>query len=162
MATRFVKASLSAVGAALWWLADKLWGDRVFAWLRPMIPTWMAEPVVSDWIESALSYGPFVALILLAIYFFWTGKRESRQPTTENWQDELSISPASRMLIGLISTPTDGAAVWMAPHWPIPAVMAGSRMTAARVTRGAISLSSSSHFALVAYSSRMKPVALPP
>jgi predicted DNA-binding ribbon-helix-helix protein len=36
------------------------------------------------------------------------------------------------------------------PHWPIPAVMAGSRMTAARVTPGAISLSSSSHFALVA------------
>jgi hypothetical protein len=27
----------------------------------------------------------------------------------------------------------------MAPHWPMPEVMAGSRMTAARVVRGAIS-----------------------
>src|SRR6266446_1121160 len=35
-------------------------------------------------------------------------------------------------------------------------------MTAARVTRGAISLSSSSHFTLMPYSNTVKPVALPP
>ena len=35
-------------------------------------------------------------------------------------------------------------------------------MTAARVTRGASSLSSSSHFPLIPYSNRAKPVALPP
>ena len=40
--------------------------------------------------------------------------------------------------------------------------MAGSRRTAARVTRGAISLSSSSHFPLMRYSKIVKPVALPP
>ena len=40
--------------------------------------------------------------------------------------------------------------------------MVGSRRTAARVVRGAISLSSSNHFALVAYSNRVKPVVLPP
>ena len=44
----------------------------------------------------------------------------------------------------------------------MPAVMAGSRRTAARVTPGAISLSSSSHFALKLYSNIMNPVALPP
>ena len=43
-----------------------------------------------------------------------------------------------------------------------PAVMVGSRRTAARVTPGAISLSSSSHFALKPYSNSKKPVALPP
>ena len=73
-----------------------------------------------------------------------------------------SISPASRTLIGLTSTPTDGATDWMAANWPIPAAMAGSRRTAARVTPGAISLSSSSHFPLKLYSNCMKPVALPP
>ena len=31
-----------------------------------------------------------------------------------------SISPASRMLTGLTSTPSDGATAWMAPNWPIP------------------------------------------
>ena len=36
------------------------------------------------------------------------------------------------------------------------------RMIAARVTRGAISLSSSNHFPLVLYSDSIKPVALPP
>ena len=40
--------------------------------------------------------------------------------------------------------------------------MAGSRRTATRVTRGAISLSSSSHFPLKLYSNCMKPVTLPP
>ena len=50
----------------------------------------------------------------------------------------------------------------MAANWPIPAVMAGSRRTAARVTPGAISLSSSSHFPLKPYSNWIKPVALPP
>ena len=47
-------------------------------------------------------------------------------------------------------------------NWPIPAAMAGSRRTAARVTPGAISLSSSSHFAAKPYSNIIKPVALPP
>jgi hypothetical protein len=38
----------------------------------------------------------------------------------------------------------------------------GSRRTAARVTPGAICLSSSSHFPLMPYSKLVKPVALPP
>ena len=31
-----------------------------------------------------------------------------------------SISAASRMLMGLTSTPTDGATAWIAANWPIP------------------------------------------
>jgi hypothetical protein len=73
-----------------------------------------------------------------------------------------SISLASRKPIGVNSTPIDGAMNWMAPNWPLPAAMAGSRRIAARVTPGAISLSSSSHFPLMPYSNRIKPVALPP
>src|SRR5262249_31318886 len=51
---------------------------------------------------------------------------------------------------------------WIAPNWPIAAGLAESRRTAARVSRGAISLSSSSHFPLRLYSKFMKPVMLPP
>src|SRR5579863_4940990 len=51
---------------------------------------------------------------------------------------------------------------WIIANWPIPAVMAGSRRTAARVTPGAISLRSSSHFPHKLYSNCIKPVALPP
>ena len=36
-----------------------------------------------------------------------------------------SISPASRTLTGLTSTPSDGATAWMTANWPIPAAMAG-------------------------------------
>ena len=73
-----------------------------------------------------------------------------------------SISAASCTLIGTTSTPSDGAADWITANWPMPAVMAGSRSTAARVTRGAISLSRSSHFPLKLYSNCKNPVALRP
>ena len=73
-----------------------------------------------------------------------------------------SISPASRTLTGLTSTLSDGATAWMTPNWPVPEPWAGSRRTATRVTPGAISLSSSSHFPPMLYSKSMNPVALPP
>ncbi len=66
------------------------------------------------------------------------------------------------MLTGLTSTLSDGATAWMTANWPVPEALAGSRRTAARVTPGAICLSSSSHFPLRLYSNDMKPVALPP
>ena len=73
-----------------------------------------------------------------------------------------SISAASRTEIGLTSTPTDCTTDWIMANWPIPAGRAGSQRTAARVTPGTISLSSSSHFPLKLYSNVIKPVALPP
>ena len=71
-------------------------------------------------------------------------------------------SDASPTPTGRNSTPTDGAKAWMAPNCPLPRASAASRNTAARVTRGEISLSSSSHFPSMLYSNGIKPVALPP
>ena len=74
-----------------------------------------------------------------------------------------SISPASRRLIGLSSTPErrrhglDHGPL-SEPSWASPDP--GRQPRASRC--GAISLSSSSHFALRPYSNWMKPVALPP
>src|SRR5262245_51787774 len=68
-----------------------------------------------------------------------------------------SISAASRTLSGVNSTPNDGATDWIAANWPIPAAMAASRMTATRVTPGAISLSSSNHFPLGAVFEQEEP-----
>src|SRR5262245_18190869 len=62
----------------------------------------------------------------------------------------------------MASTPTDDPTDWMTANWPTPAVMVGSRSTAARDTFGATSLSSSSHLPLRLYSNWMKPLALPP
>src|SRR5215831_15751342 len=63
---------------------------------------------------------------------------------------------------GLTSTFDKRAADWIAPNWPILEVDVGSRMTPTRVTFGAISLSSSSHFAPISYSNVVNPVMLPP
>src|SRR5262245_64685637 len=73
-----------------------------------------------------------------------------------------SISDALLALIGLTSTPSDGATDWITAYWPIPAGIVGSQRTAARVTLGAICLRSSSHLPLKLYSNCMKPDAFPP
>src|SRR5262245_22906595 len=58
--------------------------------------------------------------------------------------------------------PVSGAMAWIAPSWPGPPAMVDSRRTATRVTRGATSLSNSSHFPPMEYSNAVKPVTLPP
>jgi hypothetical protein len=65
-------------------------------------------------------------------------------------------------LTGLTSILSDGATAWMTANWLVPEPSAVSRRTAARVTPGVISLSSSSHFPPMLNSKFMKPVALPP
>ena len=70
-----------------------------------------------------------------------------------------STSTASRMPIGVNSTPSAGATAWIAANWAIPIVR--SRSTATRVTPGATSLSSSSNLALAPNSTFVKPVMLP-
>src|SRR5262245_14571666 len=68
-----------------------------------------------------------------------------------------SISSALRKSTGRSSTPSDGAAAWITANCPTPWGMLASRRTAARVTRGAISLSSSSHFVPRPYSYPVNP-----
>src|SRR6516162_7954036 len=63
---------------------------------------------------------------------------------------------------GRTSTPNDGAAAWITANWAFPPGPAAFRVTAARVTRGAISFNSSNHFALMAYSNKVNPVTWPP
>src|SRR5262245_61966110 len=73
-----------------------------------------------------------------------------------------SISSAVRTPIGVSSTPNEGAAVWIAAKPPEPAATAGSRITATRDIRGAISFRSSNDFPYMLNSRVEKPVALPP
>jgi hypothetical protein len=51
-----------------------------------------------------------------------------------------------------------GAMAWITANCPIPLALPGSRKTAARVTPGAICLSSSSHLPARLNSNCMKPV----
>jgi hypothetical protein len=66
------------------------------------------------------------------------------------------------MPIGVNSTSDEDATDWIAANWAIPEAFKVSRMTATRVTRGAICLSRPSHFPLRLNSKRLKPVAFPP
>ena len=73
-----------------------------------------------------------------------------------------SISPASRTLTGLNSTPNDGATAWMAPNWAIPDGYGGIPKDGARVTRGAICFEQFQPFPADAVFEQVNPVMLPP
>src|SRR6185295_18083681 len=73
-----------------------------------------------------------------------------------------STSLASRPPSGVNFTPNEGATDWMAANWPTFEGTVGSRTTPIRAMRGAISLSSSSHFVVTPYSKIGNPVMLPP
>src|SRR6516165_7754788 len=73
-----------------------------------------------------------------------------------------ALSAARCTLIGVTSTASDDAVARMAPNWAIPAGLAESRRTAARVRPGAICLRISSHLPLKPYSKIVKPVTFPP
>src|SRR5262249_60524825 len=73
-----------------------------------------------------------------------------------------SASDVLSILIGLTSTPSDGATDWITAYWPIPAGIVGAQRIAARVTLGAICLRSSTHLPLKLYLNCMKPEAFPP
>ena len=73
-----------------------------------------------------------------------------------------SISPASRTLIGLTSTPSDGATAWIAPHWPMPAAIGGiTKHRRARHARRDL-LEQLQPFTAEAVLELVKPVVLPP
>src|SRR5262249_11801437 len=73
-----------------------------------------------------------------------------------------SVSDVLLTLIGLTSTPSDGATDWITANWPIPEATGGDQRTATRVTWGAICLGSSSQLPLKLLSNCMKPDAFPP
>ena len=67
----------SYIGSALWWLTDKIWGDKLFALVEPMIPEWAVQGVpLSDILRSALAYGPPIALLIVGSVFFLSGRRQ--------------------------------------------------------------------------------------
>lgn len=66
---RVKTAAASYIGAAFWWLCDKLWGDQFFAWIKPMIPVWLINGMLlADIAKHLLSWGPPIALALLGTY----------------------------------------------------------------------------------------------
>jgi hypothetical protein len=90
------------------------------------------------------------------------GARRNNQAAAREPSDGTLDPLASRASTGVNSSPSCGATAWIAPNWPVPEVMEGSRMTAARVTPGANCFSSSSHFPLMLYSNSVNPVVLAP
>ena len=73
-----------------------------------------------------------------------------------------SISPASRTLTGVTSTPSDGAAAWIAPNWPVPAAYGGIPKDRHARHVGRDLLEQFQPFAADAVFEAEKPVVLPP
>jgi hypothetical protein len=72
----FLKGAASYLGSAIWWITDKLWGDQLFKWARPMIPDWLAYPALEDVTRWAIAYGPPLGLFALGTFFFLRNRKE--------------------------------------------------------------------------------------
>ena len=70
---RTARGGLSLLLAGLWWLLDRLYGDQLFAAIKPVIPTSLQalEPALA----VAFSYGPPSILIALGAYFIATARQ---------------------------------------------------------------------------------------
>jgi hypothetical protein len=67
----------SYLGSAAWWVCDKIWGDRLFAIVKPMLPDVAINGVpLADVARFGLSYGPPFALVLIGTILFISGRRQ--------------------------------------------------------------------------------------
>lgn len=72
-------ALASYFGSAFWWLCDKIWGDRIFSVLKPMIPDWVIGGItMSDALRAAQTWVPFIGLIVIGTVLYWRGMRLAR------------------------------------------------------------------------------------
>lgn len=66
-----LKSSLAVLAnfcaAGIVWVVDRLHGDAIFAWVRPMIPEWVSSPTL----DHALTWGPPVVLVAVGVFFAW-------------------------------------------------------------------------------------------
>lgn len=78
---KLLEGFFSWVTAGVWWLFDRLYGDAIFEWLRPMIPDWAASPTLDRALSLGLSFGPPIILFALGAFFLWRGWRKvTRSP----------------------------------------------------------------------------------
>ncbi len=77
----------SYIGSALWWLCDKLWGDAIFAAIKPYIPDSVIKGVpLANIVNLVISYAPAILLFVLGTSFFLAGRRELRRAEASNSQ----------------------------------------------------------------------------
>jgi hypothetical protein len=113
MAPRYMQAAGSLALSGLWWLLDRLYGDKVFAVVRPMIPDWVVVGVpLSVIADKAISYGPPVLLFALAIYLLRRGSRErDHRPKIEiglqSHPEKLHLLDEARDFVGAILKETN-------------------------------------------------------
>ena len=70
----------SFLGSATLWLCDKIWGDTIFSWVKPMIPERVVAGVqLNGLVGSIISYAPPAALAALGFYLFWSTLRRDKR-----------------------------------------------------------------------------------
>lgn len=116
-----VKALLSWIFAALLWLGDRLYGDAIFNWVRPLIPPSIANPSVEMLVWLATSVGPPIALVALGVYFF---VRASRKQLVEVGQETADFAADLKAVEGFNRIVDSGRwALDRAANWKaLPAV----------------------------------------
>jgi hypothetical protein len=93
MVSNFRRAAASFLGAAFWWFVDKMWGDRVFAALKPHLPEWHIWTMsLDEWLRLAFAYGPLAVLVALGVFFLRESRRKSDGPITADQSEKTNAS----------------------------------------------------------------------
>jgi hypothetical protein len=93
-------ALASYCGSALWWLCDKIWGDRIFAILKPMIPDWAVQGVpLAEILRQAQTWVPPIILVLIGTALFVSQRRRLMAAATATVTDRERTPTAVRRSI---------------------------------------------------------------
>lgn len=67
------KAAIAIILGGFWWAVDRLYGDEVWRWIKPMIPTQLSS--FRGLLEFLVSYGPPIAFISFGVWLLWKNRR---------------------------------------------------------------------------------------
>lgn len=87
-----VKGALSWLGSAMWWIADKQFGDAVFKRVLAML----GPSLDAEWLRLMWAYGPPGLLFLLGLYFF--RRRESVRAPASSLPSNAVPNPSNATL----------------------------------------------------------------
>jgi len=73
-----IKAVLNWIASGLWWILDHLYGERIYAQVRPMMPEQLLSPSFDFWVPLTVGFGPPALLACLGAYFFYKALAKER------------------------------------------------------------------------------------
>lgn len=74
-----MRGFFSIGGAAVWWIVDRLYGDRIFAMIKPSLPDWLTTPPLEQFGSFVFTWGVPAFFFGLGLFLLWRRNEPSQQ-----------------------------------------------------------------------------------